>query len=131
MEASESESFSLRNTTKQRIPRLPFEDMKNAALGKSYSLSLVFCGDKLSRKLNRTHRDKDKPTNILSFPLDTENGEIFIDLRLARKQSPDFERNFENFIGFLFIHGLIHLKGYEHGSRMESEEVKMRARFKI
>lgn len=125
------ETLSIRNTTRQRIPSLPFQAMKDAALGKNYSLSLVFCGDRLSRRLNRASRSKDKPTNILSFPLDKHEGEIFIDLRLCRKQAPGFERKFENFIGFLFIHGLIHLKGLDHGSRMEHEEVQIRRRFKI
>lgn len=125
------ETLTLRNTTRQRIPPLPFQAIKDAALGKNYSLSLVFCGDKLSRRLNRTTRGKDKPTNILSFPLDKQEGEIFIDLQLCKRQAPSFERNFENFIGFLFIHGLIHLKGMDHGSRMESEEVRLRKQFKI
>src|SRR4051812_17392376 len=103
------ESLTIRNTTKQAVPKLPFQAMKDAALGERYSLSLVFCGDKLSRRLNRTTRGKDKPTNILSFPLEKNEGEIFIDLNVARREAKSFERSFSNFVGFLFIHGLIHL----------------------
>ena len=105
--------------------------MKDAVLGKNYELSLVFIGDKLSRRLNRERREKDKPTNILSFSLDKTAGEIFINLRLSRKQAQDFEREYENFIAFLFIHGLFHLKGFDHGSRMESKEKEIRKLFGI
>jgi probable rRNA maturation factor len=110
---------------------LPFVDIKNEVLGKDYDLSLVFIGDKLSKKLNKQYRGKNKPTDVLSFPLSKTDGEIFINLRLAKKEASEFERTYSNFIGFLFIHGLIHLKGFEHSSRMESEESKIRGKFQL
>ncbi len=99
-------------------PRVPFASMKDKILGKEYDLSVVF------------KRNKDAH-NILSFPLDKENGEIFIDLALCKKQCKSFERNFTNFVAFLFIHGLLHLKGYDHGSTMEREEKRYRKHFGI
>jgi probable rRNA maturation factor len=81
--------------------------------------------------INRDHHFKDKPTNILSFPLDTTTGQIFICPEYARKEAPDFERTYENYLAFLFIHGLIHLKGHDHGSIMETEEQKIRNQFGI
>ena len=71
------------------------------------------------------------PTNILAFPLGKEEGEIFIDLKKSRADAPLFERVYSNFVGFLFIHALLHLKGFEHGSKMERKEVSLRNRFKI
>ncbi len=127
----ENEHFTLLNNTKSPIPTLPFEEMKDAALGKKYSLSLVFVGNKKSQELNRTYRDKDKPTNILSFTLDKENGEIFIAPLVAKKEAPEFGRTFDNFIAFLFIHGLMHLKGMDHGSTMERAEEKLRKKFGV
>ncbi len=100
-------------------------------MGKEYELSLVFIADKLSRKLNRTHRKKDRPTDILSFTLDEKSGEIFINVKYAKKKSRLFEREPDNYIKFLFIHGLFHLKGHEHSDRMESEEIKVRKKFSI
>lgn len=86
--------------------------VKDAILGKKYELSLVFCGNALSRKLNRTYRKKDKPTNVLAFPLSKTSGEIFI--------------NTEHLDGFstleLYIHALLHLKGMRHSAKMNSEE---------
>ncbi|MBI2120908.1 MAG: rRNA maturation RNase YbeY [Parcubacteria group bacterium] len=121
----------MRNNTKSNPPGggLPFLDIKNAVLGKKYDLSLVFIGSTLSRRLNKEHRKKDKPANILSFPLSEESGEIFIDIREAAKQAPSFNASASKFIGQLFIHGLFHLKGFTHGSRMEKEEEKIRDKF--
>ncbi|MBX4195376.1 rRNA maturation RNase YbeY [Candidatus Parcubacteria bacterium] len=86
--------------------------IKEAILGKDYELSLVFCNNALSRRLNRTYRGKDKPTNVLAFPLGKGSGEVFI--------------NKEGLGGFsvleLYIHALLHLKGMRHGAKMESEE---------
>lgn len=123
--------IDIKNTTRSRTPHVPFEDMVHAALGKSYELSLVFIGDKRSRDLNFKHRGKNKPTNILSFPLSETDGELFINLKLARSQAANFKRSETNFIAYLFIHGLYHLKGYGHGSRMESKEAKLRAQFGV
>ena len=105
--------------------------MKEAVLGKDYDLSLVFIGNKRSQKLNKEYRDKDKPTNILSFPLENTQGEIFINLAFSKKHAKDFGRTEKNFVAFLFIHGLFHLKGYDHGSTMEKEEVKIRNKFDV
>jgi probable rRNA maturation factor len=124
-------AFTLLNTTKGKLPRLPFRDMKDAVLGKDYELSLVFVSEKKSHEINLATRGKDKPTNILSFPLDKTSGEIFICPTYAKKEAPQFERDFKNYLAFLFIHGLVHLKGFDHGSRMEREERKFRTIFSI
>lgn len=125
----DTDSFSIRKTTKGKLPRLPFLPIKDAVLGTSYELSLVFIGDIRSRTLNRTHRSKDKPTNVLSFPLSSTSGEIFINPNLARKQAHLFDMTPETFIGKLLIHGMLHLKGYEHGSTMERIEAQFVKKF--
>ena len=126
-----SETFNILNRTKHALPRLPFLQIKNEVLGEKYDLSLVFCGSTLSRRLNRERRDKDKPANILSFPLSDTTGEIFIDIGHASKQAHLFERTPEKFLAFLVIHGLHHLKGMEHGSTMELREENVRKKFHI
>ena len=125
------ERFSITNKTKSAEPSVPFLKIKNEALGENYSLSVVFVGNAASKKLNFSYRGKNNPTNILSFPLDKNNGEIFIALNVAKKEAKLFERKFDNFVAFLFIHGLMHLKGMEHGSTMERAEEKLRKKFGI
>jgi probable rRNA maturation factor len=123
--------FTLTNTTKSTPPSVPFVKIKNAVLGKNYDLSLVFIGEKKSKKLNFSYRGKNKPTNILSFTLDKNSGEIFITPSVAKKQLKIFNRKYNNFVAFLFIHGLLHLKGMEHGSTMEEAEEKLRKKFSV
>lgn len=110
---------------------LPFERIKDVVLGKNYELSLVFIGEKYSQTLNKKYRKKNlpaqagKPANILSFPLSKTTGEIFIDLTTAKKEMKKFDMKEREFIGYLFIHGLLHLKGLKHGKKMEKEEGKL------
>jgi len=125
------ENTNILNKTKSTLPRVFFAKIKNEAMGEKYSLSLVFIGERRSKRLNASYRDKNKPTNILSFPIDKNTGEIFITLSVARRQAKSFDRKFDNFIAFLFIHGLMHLKGMDHGSTMERAEAKLRKKFGI
>ncbi len=124
-------TFSIHQEKQDKIPDHPYKEMKESALGKDYNLNLIFTEPEKIKKLNLIYRNKNQPTDILSFPLSENEGEIYICLEEAHKESKKFDRNFENFIAFLFIHGLIHLKGYDHGSKMENEEVKLRQEFKI
>ncbi len=124
-------SLAITNTTKGKLPRLPFAKMTTAVLGKEYECSLVIVSPKKSRDLNRDYRNKDNSTNILSFPLEKNEGEIFLDLETSRKDAPLFDRPYTNFLAFLFIHALLHLKGHDHGTKMEAQEKKFQKLFKI
>lgn len=110
---------------------LIFSQMKEAVLGADYELSLVIIGKKEIKNLNKSYRGIDNFTDILSFPLSANEGEIFICLEVARKEAPNFNRSYDNFIKFLFIHGLVHLKGFKHSDKMEVEEKITRSKFKV
>ena len=118
-----NENFSITNKTKSTSRGVPFANIKDSVMGKNYSLSLVFVGKKESHKINLAYRGKDKSTNVLSFPLDKNSGEIFICPEIAKKEGHP--------VGFLFIHGLLHLKGYSHGDMMERAEEKLCKKFNI
>jgi probable rRNA maturation factor len=126
-------SVSILATTKSapKINGALFDLLKNRVLGKKFALNLIFVGKEKIRALNRTHRKIDKATDILSFNVDENVGEIFINPEKARQKAPLFERTYQNYLEFIFIHGLFHLKGFDHSSRMESEEGKVRKAFKI
>lgn len=110
-------------------PSLPFLSIKEKILGKSYNLTVVFCSPKESQERNRTYREKDYPTNILSFPLEKNEGEIYICLSTARRDAKKFEMKYEEFLHLLFIHGCLHLKGLDHGSTMDGLELKYLKQF--
>lgn len=125
------DNFSITNKTKGKLPSLPFLEMKEEVLGKGYDLSLVFIGIVRSRTLSKNYRKEDKVSNILSFPIDRKSGEIFITPLVAKREAKKIERTPRQHIGFLFIHGLLHLKGCSHGSKMESKEKALFKRFSL
>ncbi len=122
MDVIEFKNLTIKRQTKGRIPNLPFSDIKNDILGEKYDLSLLFPSKELSIKLHKKYKEKKTPVNVLSFPLDKENGEIVITLSEARNEAKKYSRNYHNNLIFLFIHGCLHLKGMDHSARMEKEE---------
>lgn len=126
-------NFEIFNKTKTNSPidELVFANMKSAVLGNEYELNLVIVGKDEIRKLNKSYRNLDETTDILSFPISRKEGEIFLCPEIALKEAPRFGRNYDNFIKYLFIHGLAHLKGFKHSSRMENEEEKIRNKFGV
>lgn len=126
---SATSNFQIINKTKGRRPRLPFAQMKNAVLGKTYSLELAFVGKAESKDLNFHFRGKKKPANVLSFPLSKKEGQIVICQAEANQQSKEYGFSPRGFVGYLFIHGLLHLEGYRHGSKMEGKEQSLCKRF--
>ncbi len=125
-----TQTFSLTSTI-AKYPKFPYQEIKEAILGKKYSLSVAFVGTKRAQKLNVEYRQKSYVPNVLSFPLDSETGEIFICPEIAYGEAKDFNLSKEGYIAFLFIHGLLHLKGYDHGDTMESLERRYMKKFAI
>ena len=119
------------NGTRGPVPRVPFSVIKEKILGKRYTLSLVFVGDTRMRRMNHEYRKKDATTDILSFPFDTTSGEILISPKEAAKRAKNFNMNSHQYLTFLFIHGCLHLEGFDHGPKMESLENKWCAYFKV
>lgn len=115
--------------TGTKISKIGYEKIADFALGKNYELSLVFIGPKKMRELNFKFRQKDKSTNILSFPLSKNEGEIFICPAVAKDEIKIVKRPIAEYLKYLFIHGITHLKGFDHGSKMEKEENKIREKF--
>ena len=118
------DNFSIINKTRDKIPNLPFFPVKEDILGKKYSLSLVFIGKEKMRELNKKYKNKNEPTNILSFPLSKTEGEILICPLVVKKEAGKFGKTYSQLLQFLVIHGMLHLKGMEHSSRMEIAEKK-------
>lgn len=119
------------SSTVRTYPDFPYETIKNAILGKTYLLSLTFVGEARAQKINITTRNKDYIPNVLSFPLDTSAGEIYICPEVAKRQAKDFNLSVDGYIAYLFIHGCVHLKGHDHGATMDKMEQKYLKQFQI
>lgn len=130
------------NKTKRSIYGLKklFNEIANytsSYLGKEnkYELSLTFVGKQRIRTINREYREIDRVTDVISFAfLDNEDniqfsknvpislGEIFICCDVAKKQAKAYNHSLKREYSFLFLHGLLHLFGYDH---MTEEDEKI------
>lgn len=119
------------NTTSYQLDTALVRSIVAAALPAHYTLSVVVCADQRARTLNRTWRNKDYPTDVLSFPLTNTEGEIFLNVRKALRDAPKYGHSPRGHIYFLLIHGCLHLNGYSHGSTMEQRETILCRRFHI
>jgi rRNA maturation RNase YbeY len=131
MVVREHHNLTIRRQTKGRIPNLPFVAVKEAILGVDYQLSLVFPDLASSRELHTTWKQKSDPVNVLAFPLDENEGEIIITLSKARSEAHKYGHSYHQHITYLFIHACLHLKGMEHGDKMEACEQEWMNTFAI
>jgi probable rRNA maturation factor len=105
-----------------------------------FDLSVLLTTNKSIQKLNKTFRNKDKATDILSFPFhpdlkqgqkikvtssnDKNLGDIIISLERVQKDATEkWDRSFEHHLAALFAHGIAHLVGYNHHTDAEYEEM--------
>lgn len=123
-------AFSVTSTV-STFPSHPYQAIKDTILGKQYELSLVFIGKTRAATLNKTYRNKLYSPNVLSFPLSEKTGEIFICPTVAHTEAKKYGLSTTGYVGFLFIHGCLHLKGLDHGDTMDSQEKKYLKKFSL
>ncbi len=124
-----SPTVEIRRTIRGPVPRVPFEEIARTILGGRYQLSLVICGEALAERMNRVYRKKNYSPNVLSFPLDTREGEIFLNIKVGAREARRFQVSVRQRLTLLFIHGCFHLKGMRHGIQMEKLEEKTLRKF--
>lgn len=102
----------------------------------SAEVSVVLTSDKEIRKLNKMYRGKDKPTNVLSFPLidfveggfKDPNGEALGDIIIAREtvqeEAKQQNKALQDHVTHLLVHGTLHLLGYDHEEDEQAEEME-------
>jgi len=91
-------------------------------------LSVTFVTDERIHELNRDYRDKDQPTDVLSFALNEGDeqisdegmpdllGDIVISIPRAKSQAIEYGHDFQRELCFLAVHGFLHLIGHDHDS---------------
>jgi rRNA maturation RNase YbeY len=110
------------------------EAVLSAARADGAELSLVLVSDRRMRALNRRYRKKDRPTDVLSFPLHEKwgqkwgqatflrksslspflLGDVVISVPTARRQAAEFGHGLREELLRLLVHGVLHLLGYDH-----------------
>ena len=112
---------------------LKYEGVKNKT-----EVSVTFADDESIRKLNAEYRNLDRPTDVLSFPIEDDVeaadesqvlmlGDIVISLERAAVQAEEYGHSFKREVAFLCAHSMLHLLGYDH-ELGEEQDVDMRRR---
>jgi probable rRNA maturation factor len=101
-------------------------------------VSVTFVSNERIREINREYRHKDQPTDVISFALEELGedeieivgediprllGDIIISVERAKEQAEEYNHSFSRELGFLSLHGFLHLLGYDHVE--EEDEKKM------
>lgn len=122
---------SVQNLTRRRsVPRFAYGKVANAVLP-GWDISLVFVGEARAKALNQKLRRKSYTPNVLSYVAGTKSGEVIICPAVAERQAPRYKLSTANYVLFLFIHALLHVKGWVHGGTMEKREHKLLAQFAL
>lgn len=116
-------------TLEKRIEGIVRECIQRAAELEEVSngeVSVTLVDDKVIQDLNRRYREVDRPTDVLSFPMEddfpfpdeTESvpllGDVVISVERAVAQAQEYGHSLEREVGFLATHGFLHLLGYDH-----------------
>lgn len=104
-------------------------------------ISLTFVDDEQIRRLNRDYRGLDQPTDVLSFAMRESSdeepamasdptfdvlGDVVISLETAERQSKDYGHSLRREIGYLTVHGVLHLLGYDHQTETERDLMRQK-----
>jgi probable rRNA maturation factor len=121
--------IELENNTDINIDIKELEVIKNNLTSKD--IELIFVENEQMREINKEHRNIDKATDVLSFPLefDLPNmplGSIIISTDFISEKASEYNHSFEDEMKLLFIHGILHLLGFDHevdnGEHRQKEE---------
>jgi rRNA maturation RNase YbeY len=118
-------TFSLTNHTAQILRGIPFKKLKEKVLGVPYELSVALIGPAEAKRVTKKTKNKDKASNVLAFSLSKRSGEILLCPATAKTQAAAYDMTPKKFLTYLFIHGLLHLKGMGHGGTMERTERRL------
>ena len=111
-------------------------ELMTKAIDDTAEVSVTLVDNEGIRELNREHRDIDRETDVLSFPLgdddgyevDPDNdaimlGDIVISLEKAAQQAEEYGHSYRREVAFLITHSLFHLLGYDHVNSEEEEKI--------
>ena len=128
------------------IEQLIVSASKKLELGSNFEMSVTIVDNNRIHEINREYRKIDRPTDVISFAiedndeedfeiffetLDNEEeieiprllGDIFISIDKAEEQAKEFGHSLDREIGFLAVHGFLHLNGYDHQTEEEEHEM--------
>ncbi len=101
--------------------------LENEHFGEPAQVDITIVDNAMIREINREHRNIDRATDVLSFPLGEDGvydrhpetgaymlGDIVISIERAQEQAEEYEHSFQREVGYLVVHSMLHLLGYDH-----------------
>lgn len=128
------------------VEELIISTAKKLQLGDNFEMSVTIVDNERIQEINRDYRFIDKPTDVISFAIEDNDdedfevffddmetdeaieiprllGDIFISIDKAEEQAKEFGHALDREIGFLAVHGFLHLNGYDHQTEEEEREM--------
>jgi len=120
------------------IERLINFAAKKQRIKEHSEVSVTFVTNERIQEINREYRDKDIPTDVISFAMEELGegevelsgvdmprvlGDIIISIPRTKEQAEEYGHSFERELGFLAVHGFLHLLGYDHMTGEEEKEM--------
>jgi probable rRNA maturation factor len=111
---------------------------KKERVGAESEVSVTFVSNERIWEINREYRDKDAPTDVISFAMEELGegeinlvgedlprvlGDIIISIERTKEQAKEYGHPFMRELGFLAVHGFLHLLGYDHMTELEEKEM--------
>ena len=129
---------------KKIVRNAVYETLEYEGFPYDAEVSVTFCDNAVIQSMNRKYREKDKPTDVLSFPLYDDGdfdmsecisgamlGDIVISIERAREQAAELGHGFIREVAFLAVHSTLHLLGYDHERSPEDDEAQCAAQREI
>ena len=133
------ETETLKQNQLEMLEKLLSHAAKEEGVEAGSEVSIMFVNNERITEINRDYRGKDQPTDVISFALDDEEegddpivfdeqiphllGEIVISVPKIEEQAADYGHSFERELGFLCVHGFLHLLGYDHMTDEDEKEM--------
>lgn len=120
--------IEINNLTRQRIDKKEILRISEVFLKKykknKKDISIAFVGDVKMRSLNRTYRNKDKTTDVLSFEGEGDDlGEVLINIQEIKRQAKKNNQSVRQELLFILVHGFLHLLGYNDDTEARRQKM--------
>ncbi len=119
----------------KRLSSLTVKTVKGAGFERKTELSIVLTSDAEVKKLNRIYRNKNKTTDVLSFPLlegksfmsgleeNMALGDVVVSVPQTKRQALEAGKPFKTELALLIVHGVLHLLGYDHITLVQEKKM--------
>lgn len=123
----QDEKSLLTKSLKRQLKQLLLFCAKEEGVPEHAELSINIVDDHTIHQLNNDYRQVDEPTDVLAFPIHNDEideqydrrmplllGDLVVSVERAKEQAKIYGHSFERELGFLIVHGFLHLLGYDH-----------------